>query len=106
MPGWRVHVYLDKKLFGKSYREIHRRMDSAVVVLGRNHRVLFHDIGWAVAIARECYPDDPNAVYAALAHIQFDQRCSNDPILKMALENFDARPQEEKKNRKTSAENG
>jgi hypothetical protein len=61
-------------------------MDSAVVFLGRNHRILFHDSFSAVAIARECYPGDPNAVNAALAHIQLDQLCSRDPNLKMILE--------------------
>lgn len=99
MPGWRVHIYLDKTFFGKSYRKIHRRMDAAVVVLGRNHRVLFHDLVWAVAIARECYPNDPNAVCAAQAHIQFDQLCSRDPSLKKMLENLEML--DRKKSRRT-----
>jgi hypothetical protein len=79
VPGWRVHEYVDKTFFGRSYRKIHHRMDSAFVVLRRGHRVWFHDPLSAVVIGQECYPDDPNAVYAALAHIQFDELCSGDP---------------------------
>ena len=89
MPGWRVHVYLDRTFFGKSYRRIHQKMDVAVVVLGRGHRILFHDPLWACAIAQQCYPNDPNAVCAANMHTVIDQLCSRDPDLKKMLENLE-----------------
>jgi heterodisulfide reductase subunit C len=89
VPGWRVHRFLDMTFFGKSYRKIHENMDSAVVVLGRKHRILFHDPLWACAIAQECYPNYPNAVHAANLHILADQLCSSDPGLKRMLENLE-----------------
>lgn len=89
MPGWRVHVYLDRTFFGKSYRKIHQNMDAAVMVLGRKHRILFHDPMWACAIAQQCYPNDQNAVAAANLHLLADSLCSSDPGLKRMFENLE-----------------
>jgi hypothetical protein len=86
--------------FGKSYRKIHENMDSAVPVLGKKHRILFHDPVWACAIAQECYPNDPNAVSAANMHILADQLCSSDPGLKKMLENFEMLDREDRKTKK------
>ena len=103
MPGWRVHVFWDRTFFGKSYRKIHQKMDMAVVVLGRSHRILFHDRMWAMAIAQECYPNDPNAIYAANWHILIDQFCTSDPSFKKMLENLEMldRKKRKKKRKRT-----
>lgn len=85
MPGWRVHVYLDRMFFGKSYWKIHRKMDSAVVVLGRKHRILYHDAAAAAAIAQDCYPGDADAIEAAYLHILTDELCTADPGYKKSL---------------------
>jgi hypothetical protein len=86
LPGWRVHQFMEKKFFGKSYRKIHTRMDSAIVLFGRNHRILFHDPITAGLIAAECYPNDPKAVAAANLHIHLDRLCSASPAYKQYLE--------------------
>ena len=86
MPGHRVHRYVDRMLYGRSYWKIHVKMDLPYLVLGSTHRVLFHDPATAAFIAESCYPNDPNAVQAALGHIYIDRLCSNNPILKASLE--------------------
>ena len=86
MPGHRTHNYVDMKLFGKAYWKLHRKMDLAVFWLGRKHRQLFHDIPTAVFIARDCYPNDPNAEQAAYTHILLDNFCSAYPAWKALLE--------------------
>jgi hypothetical protein len=88
VPGWRVHVYLDRMYFGKSYSKIHRKMDEPFLFLGRKHRVLFHDPFSAFVIAKTYYPDDPNALAAANLHILMDETCTRDPGLKLMLEGF------------------
>ena len=50
---------------------------------------MFHDSVSAYAIAKSCYPDDPNAVWAAQCHILCDELCSSDPEYKRALENME-----------------
>ena len=102
VPGHRVHRYVDRMLYGRSYWKIHVKMDLPYLVLGSTHRVLFHDPATAAFIAESCYPNDPNAVQAALGHIYLDRLCSNNPNLKVWLEllaNKDA--QDRAKTRKT-----
>jgi hypothetical protein len=98
-----VHRYLDLELFGKSYWRIHREMDKPYIFLGKAHRVLFHDPCSALAIARRWYPHDDNAKLAALFHIQIDNICSENPILKAQLKflaNKDAKERASSKRRK------
>lgn len=64
-------------------------MDAPVVYLGKSHRVLFHDYVSAYAIAKDSYPDDPNAVLAAFYHILLDQLCSENPEYKKYLESLE-----------------
>jgi hypothetical protein len=75
-------------LFGKSYWELHRKIDMPYIYLGRRHRVLFHDGFSSAMIARELYPGDPHAEEAALVHVQLDMLCSNDPFFKKQLYYF------------------
>lgn len=86
MPGLRVHTYIDKLLFGKSYWKIHREMDKAFKALRRRHRVLFHDPLSAINIALKKYPHDPNAVLAAIYHINIDEQCTRNPEFREYLE--------------------
>lgn len=86
MPSLRVHVYVDRKLFGKAYYKVHRGIDSAYPYFGGQHRRFGHDHLTAIAIAREAYPGDPNAVNAALMHLDLDRMCSADPSLRLYLE--------------------
>jgi hypothetical protein len=102
VPGWRVHKFLDRMFFGKSYSKIHQNMDAAVIVLGRRHRILFHNELWAYAFAEEYYPNDFNAVYAGNLHLLVDQLCSNDPGFKKMLENMEML-ERRKKNKKKGA---
>lgn len=89
VPGWRVHRFLDRMFFGKTYSKIHPNMDSAVVVLGRRHRVFFHDPLRVCAIAEQSYPGDPNAIASGNMHILIDQVCSTYPSVKKMLENME-----------------
>jgi hypothetical protein len=102
VPGWRVHVYLDRKFFGKSYWKVHQKMDEPYLFLGRKHRVLFHDPLSALAIAQTYYPGDTNAVKAANFHILVDRICTGNPSLKTMFEGFEMieRKKRRKKERK------
>ena len=86
LPGHRVHLYIDRLLFGKSYYKVHRKMDYAWYYLRRNHRCFGHDPISAIAIATESYPRDYNAVQAALFHIELDRLCTAYPQFKKFLE--------------------
>ncbi len=88
MPSHKVHCYVDRVLFGKSYWRLHRQIDMPYLFLGRKHRVLFHDGFTSVAIARKVYPDDPIAQEAALVHVQLDALCSSNPLFAKQLEFF------------------
>lgn len=81
-----MHCYMDRKLFGKCYRHIHREMDKPYLILGKKHRVLFHDYYSALVIAEKWYPGELNARLSALFHIRLDEMCSSDPVLKANLE--------------------
>jgi hypothetical protein len=86
VPSHRVHLYLDRKLFGKTYWRIHREMDKPYLFFGRTHRIFFHDPVSAVAIARKHYKGDAFAQQAALLHIFIDRACSSNPRFKAELQ--------------------
>ena len=103
MPSHRVHNFVDRQMFGKSYWQLHRNLDLPYLFMGRKHRVLFHDGFSSVLIARRLYPGDSRAEQAAIVHCQIDALCSNDPFLRTQLEflaNLDAA--ERKKTRRKS----
>ena len=105
MPSHRVHEFMSRVFLGKGYRKIHRSMDSAYAVLGRSHRVLFHDVQSCYLIATAEYPNDPNAISAALLHIELDELCSFNPgyrryLEKMAELEAEERRRKRKKRRK------
>jgi hypothetical protein len=100
VPGWRVHAFVDRTLFGKSYYKIHRRLDEPFLYLGRVHRLLFHDFTTAYFVALDCYPGDPNAVLAAYEHILLDEQCSADPEYKKLLENLASLSRTKKKRKR------
>jgi hypothetical protein len=72
-------------------------MDAPVAYLGKKHRVLFHDGVTASLIAKECYPNDPNAIAAANMHIFLDNLCSRDPVFKEYLEKMEILHRKKKK---------
>jgi hypothetical protein len=78
MPSHRVHCYVDRMYFGKSYSKIHKAMDAPSLFFGRKHRIFYHDAVSAISIARYYYPNDPNAITSALLHIDVDNLCSQD----------------------------
>lgn len=107
MPGWRVHCFLDRVFYGKSYYKIHRKMDAPVLFFGRKHRMYFHDSLSAYVIGQKCYPNDPNAIAAANLHIYIDQLCSADSGLKMTFESWEivGRRRGKKRKKQTPIEN-
>jgi hypothetical protein len=98
VPSHKVHCFVDRTLFGKSYWRLHRQIDMPYLFLGRRHRVLFHDPVTAVAIARKLYPSDPRAEEAALVHIQLDMVCSSDRFFAQWLEILAEKDVRERKN--------
>jgi hypothetical protein len=106
MPSHKVHCFVDRVLFGKSYWRLHRQIDMPFLFLGNKHRVLFHDPFTPVAIAQWLYPGDPRAKESALVHVQIDSLCSTNPIFKMQLEYFaeqDARKRRSSRKKKAKS---
>ncbi len=89
MPSWRVHRYVDKLFLEKSYYKVHEKIDEPFKYLGKNHRILFHDLASCYIIARQCYPNDPNADWAAFFHVYFDNLCTEDPEYRRFLESME-----------------
>lgn len=86
MPSHLVHAYLDRLYFGKAYWKVHKLIDSAYPFFGGKHRIFWHDLQSAIAIAVDSYPNDQNAINSALLHIQTDDACSANPLLRKQLE--------------------
>ena len=77
LPSHKVHRFLDRQLFGRSFSRVHVEIDWPYWILGSKHRIFFHDPVSACAIAQKCYPDDNDAVLAGLYHICLDEMCSS-----------------------------
>jgi hypothetical protein len=86
IPSHLVHAYLDRLYFGKVYWKVHRLMDSAYPYFRGKHRIFWHDQQSAIVIAVNSYPNDQNAIKSALLHIQTDDACSANPLLRIQLE--------------------
>lgn len=100
MPCHLIHAYVDRVNFGKAYWQVHREMDSAYQYFRQKHRILFHDPPTACSLAAHAYPGDPNAISAALLHIETDKMCSADPFLHAQLWQVAKEDQLKKKNSK------
>jgi len=85
-PNHEVHCYVDRRFTGKEYPNVHKSLDWPVFVLGRGHRVLYHDYITAMVLARKNYPFDPNVEIIPVLHIDFDEICSADPEYRKVLE--------------------
>jgi hypothetical protein len=105
VPGHRVHTYIDRQCFGKTYWKIHRKIDEPVLYLGKNHRALFHDYPTAWGIAEYCYPGDPNARNAAMLHIELDEMCTRNPEFKLYLEALATQDAQQRKQTKRRTRN-
>lgn len=88
MPSHEIHCYVDRLLFGRSYWRLHKQLDKPVLLLGKRHRVLFHDGLTSMAIALQLYPNDRKALEAALVHVQLDWLCSSNPFFAKQLKHF------------------
>ena len=86
MPSHKIHNFIDRQLFGKSYWRLHRALDAPYIFMGKRHRVLLHDCFTSTLLARQLYPTDPRAEQAALVHCQLDTLCSSDPNFRKQLE--------------------
>jgi len=89
LPSRMVHLFIDTVFFSKRYWLIHARMDSMYPVLGRVHRIMFHDPASCYLIAQGAYPKDSiNATKSAWLHIAVDYACSANPSLRKTLESM------------------
>lgn len=70
MPSHKLHRLLDRVVLGREYPWVHKLMDSPALLLGKKHRVLFHDPQTALLIALlSC---DPKAGLSCLLHQWLD----------------------------------
>lgn len=100
MPSLRVHLFLDRLFLGEEFPKIHKFLDKPVYILGKRHRVLFHDPAMAFLAANKEYPGNPKAVLSAQIHIRIDNLCSICPELKKMLEKMEREDRKGKRKRK------
>lgn len=78
VPSHKFHVFMDRQLFGRSFRRLHKALDKPYAVFGRKHRIFFHDYWSAIEVAKRICPGDPTAIQAATIHVYLDEQCSTD----------------------------
>ncbi len=101
LPSHLVHNFIDRYYFGRSYPKLHKELDRPVIIYGKRHRILFHDLSWAIFIARKLYPGDINAEKSACLHLEIDESCSKDKEFRKFLEKWARRTaRQDKQNRK------
>jgi hypothetical protein len=71
MPERKYHVALDKLVLGKSYSQVHKYIDMPYLVLGKKHRVMFHDPLTAILIGYMVGGNE--GAISALLHIWLDR---------------------------------
>jgi hypothetical protein len=100
MPSHKLHCFVDRMCFGRSFLKLHRALDKPYWVLGRKHRVVFHD-GWsATEVAKRVCPGDPVALEAAVLHVQLDELCSNNRVFHDDLKRWAELNAQERKRRR------
>jgi hypothetical protein len=88
MPSQNAHCKVSIALFGKSYWRIHKWIDCAFPILGRQHRRYFHYNLSAMGFAKSLYPGDEKALQAAKFHLQLNELCSENPVFRKWLESW------------------
>jgi hypothetical protein len=83
MPSRRKHEKLSKLLTGYSCEKTHMLLDYPAIFLGKNHRVLFHDLASASIIG--FLSDGLNGMISAISHIILDEAYSKNKILKKLI---------------------
>ncbi|MEM5766425.1 MAG: hypothetical protein QW423_02220 [Candidatus Aenigmatarchaeota archaeon] len=84
MPSRYIHKKISKILTGKSCEKTNRTIDYPVKILGKKHRILFHDPISAFLIGLVC--DGKEGAVSALIHIATDNYCSKYPKIKKVLD--------------------
>lgn len=80
MPERKLHLKLDRLLFGREHNEVHKILDLPSAFLGTEHRRLFHSPIEAAAIG--FLIDGFEGMLSALAHVELD----NNELLRKLLE--------------------
>ena len=71
MPDGYIHRKISKILLGESCRKTNKAIDYPVKILGKNHRILFHDPLSALAIG--FILDGYSGAFSALLHLAADE---------------------------------
>lgn len=75
----RVHRAISRMLLGNAHNDVNKIMDAPYKMLGKKHRILFHDPLSVLAL----FPNDRERQSAALLHIAVDKACENRFVEKM-----------------------
>ena len=84
MPSRDIHRLIDLLILGRDFGWLHRAIDAPCVVLGRRHRILFHDERVDPLITF-LLTNDLDAAIAHYLHIKLDKMCSRDRRLEKIL---------------------
>ena len=82
MPGHESHTLIDELFFGKKHGKVHDRMDQPTKILGKRHRIFFHDMQSIMAL----FNGNPEQLMSAYIHILLDETCSQNRDFKKMLE--------------------
>lgn len=73
MPSIKTHCYYSKKRTGKTYEKMHKWMDEAKDMLGKDHRSIRHDLSFIPQVKKKFGKE---AVSEFLLHISADYKSS------------------------------
>jgi hypothetical protein len=85
MPKHKLHRYVDKVIYGKSFPEVHRALDLPYIFLGKKHREVFHTLDEAFMMG-SIASQDPRGGFAGLTHVWLDRECSRDKDFRRFVE--------------------
>ena len=83
MTSHRVHRAISRLLLGESHDDVNKLMDLPAKIMGKRHRLIFHDPLSAFIL----FGGNPEKFKAALLHILVDE-LSKDPKVKKILESL------------------
>jgi len=79
MPSHKIHRAVSRMVLGKAHDSVNKVMDWPYKILGKRHRIVFHDPLSIVAL----FGNDKAKLEAAALHLLVDKACENPSVEKL-----------------------